>query len=647
MKNTQWTSSQLKQSFLDFWKSKGHTIIRNASLLPENDPSALFTSAGMHPLVSYLMGTPHESGNTKLANIQRCLRTGDIEEVGVTRRHLTFFEMAGNWSLNDYFKKEAINWSFEYLTSKEWLGLDPTRLYATVFRGDDDASKDKDSIQIWKDVFSTVGINANVVDLPEDSDTIEHISCYSKKENWWGPVSKTGPCGPDTEIFYDTGAQHDPAFGKYCHPNCDCGRFIEIWNNVFMEFFKNDGGQYEKAPLKNVDTGLGIERVILILQYKDNDGNVDKRLTIFSTDLFESLSKILVNYYFDNTLTQPLDIYLSEKNIPESDQIAIKVIIEHTRAAAMVLSEHIEPSNKDRGYVLRRLLRRAMRNMMKLADTYAPTKKQKLDELLATLLEDIIAQYGNEYPELTKEKEAILSLAHTEFKKFEQALQRGSTLFMNTIPEKLNGELAFDLYQSYGFPFELTQEMAAERGITISTVDFEKAKQLHQEVSRKGMEKKFAGGLGDQSPQSVMYHTLTHLLHKSLRDIFGQDIHQQGSNITPERLRFDINIKERLTDEQIKEVENRINGWIAEKLPVTRDEVSAEEADRRGALAFFSEKYGSTVTVYTIGSPDSPVSIERCMGPHVTNTGDIQGTFKITKQEKIGANLLRIKGQLV
>jgi len=638
------TSKEIKDAFLAFWKGKDHVIIKNSSLLPENDPSALFTSAGMHPLVPYLTGTPHESGKTRLANIQRSLRTGDIEEVGKTRRHCTFFEMAGNWSLNDYFKKDAIYWSFEFLTSPKWLHLDPKKIYVTVFKGDADATKDEESIQTWKQVFDTVRITAVVTEDPENTNQITYISCYPKSKNWWGPVSSTGPCGPDTEIFYDTGKEHDIAFGKYCHPNCDCGKFIEIWNNVFMEFTKTSEGKYEKAEMQNVDTGLGIERVALLMQYMQKDGNLEPELTIFSTDLFFESAKIVARDLLDRKIVQPLDIEIQNWKLSKTQEVSFKVIIEHIRAAVFVLNEKIEPTNKDRGYVLRRLLRRSIYNIMRLGQT---NDSKKIITTIEKLIESICSQYSHQYPELLTTMKFIKTMAVQETEKFLNTLKTGNDLLLNTKDENITEDFAFTLYQSYGFPFELTQELAAERNIVLKQEIFEIAKQKHQEISRQGMEKKFAGGLGDQSPISVMYHTITHLLHTSLRKILGFDAHQQGSNITPERLRFDINSSRKLTDDEVATIEKEVNEWISQELPVKREEMTAIEADKKQALAFFSEKYGSHVTVYTIGDYESPVSRERCMGPHVTNTSKIKGTFKITKQEKIGANLLRLKGQLL
>lgn len=638
------TSTQIKETFLAFWKGKDHVIIKNSSLLPENDPSALFTSAGMHPLVPYLTGTPHESGKKRLANIQRSLRTGDIEEVGKTRRHCTFFEMAGNWSLNDYFKKDAITWSFEFLTSQDWLGLNPKKLYVTVFKGDSDAPKDEESIQTWKEVFSTVGIGATVTDDPENSSEITYISCYPKSKNWWGPVSATGPCGPDTEIFYDTGKEHDSSFGKYCHPNCDCGKFIEIWNNVFMEFTKTSEGKYEKAKMQNVDTGLGIERVALLMQYMQDNGNLLPELTIFSTDLFLESAKIVAKNILNKEINQPLDIEIRNWKLTKTQEVSFKVIIEHIRAAVFVLNEKVEPSNKDRGYVLRRLLRRSIYNIMRLAQT---KDSQIITSTMSELIDSICIQYSAQYPDLITNKDFIKEMALQETTKFLNTLKTGNDLLLNTKDQDVTEDFAFTLYQSYGFPFELTQELAAERNITLSQEVFENAKQKHQMISRQGMEKKFAGGLGDQSPVSIMYHTVTHLLHASLRKLLGSDVHQQGSNITPERLRFDINLNRKLSEDEITLIEKEVNTWISQELSVTREEMTAVEADKKNALAFFSEKYGSQVTVYTIGSYETPISRERCMGPHVSNTSEIKGTFKITKQEKIGANLLRLKAQLI
>lgn len=647
MNTSIFSGSTIRKKYLDFFAAKAHTIIDNARLIPENDPSALFISAGMHPLVPYLMGQAHPSGTTRLANIQKCLRTGDIDEVGKTRRHLTFFEMAGNWSLGDYFKKESITWSFELLTEPQWYDIDPQRLYVTVFKGDADAEKDTTSIDTWTAVFAQKGITAQVAEDPENSPVIERISCYSKKSNWWGPVSKTGPCGPDSEIFYDTGKPHNPEFGPYCHPNCDCGRFIEIWNNVFMEFIKQEDGNYLQAPKQNVDTGLGVERVALILQFRKEDGSVPGDLTIFSTDLFTPMSTLLIKHLFTEDLSEPFDTFITTTLTNSEHRALAKVVIEHIRAATFLSAEGLEPANKDQGYVLRRLIRRAIRSLNLLTKKYNPERNNVIQPLLVAMAQAVIDHYTHDYPHLKEKEGFIKESLNKEITKFLKALEQGTVIFDKTPKSELSAKLAFDLYQSYGFPFELTQEMAAEQGVTITEQQYNEEKAKHQEISKQGLEKRFAGGLGDTSAESVQFHTLTHLLHVQLRSIFGEEAHQQGSNITAERLRFDINAPRKLTTEEIEKIEQTINGWIAEKLPVEKQVVTPKEADTLGAFAFFKEKYGDTVNVYLIGNKGNYISIERCGGPHVNNLGEITKQFKISKQEKIGTGILRIKGVLV
>jgi len=643
MKRKRLNSHDIKKLYIDFFKSKGHTQIDNSPLIPQNDPSALFTTAGMHPLVPYLMGEPHPSGSKRLVNIQKALRTTDIDEVGRTRRHLTLFEMAGNWSLNDYFKKESLNWSFEFLTDPKWLGLDANRLYITVFGGKDDIPVDEESIEIWSEIFKKHDIEPTVARNPGQDNEPQKISTYPV--TWWGPVAATGPCGPSSEIFYDTGKKHDTSFGPHCHPECECGRFIEVWNNVLMEFVKTDEGKLEQAQLKNIDTGLGVIRVALITGLMNNDGSVDGELTVYSTDVFRIQAAILWEFLFNEKLDKHLDIAILEKELPNNHAVAIKVVLEHMRSTAFISAEGLEPSNKDQGYILRRLLRRMTRSIMLLIDAYAPNKINEIEDLLENLALSVIEQYAKEYPHIQKHKSLIIGNLLTEIKKFKKSLKQGTAIFNKTATRELTAKLAFDLYQSNGFPFELTQEMAKERGVNISKEDFDKEFQKHKDTSKQSGAKHFKGGLGDTSKESLQYHTTTHLLHAALRKILGNTIQQKGSNITTERLRFDINLNRKLTDEEIKDVEEYVNNWIEQKLPVTRKEVTPAEADKMGALAFFKDKYGDLVSVYTIGEGENIASMERCGGPHVSNTGEL-GTFKITKQKKIGANSLRIKAKL-
>ncbi|MBN1941331.1 MAG: alanine--tRNA ligase [Candidatus Diapherotrites archaeon] len=581
------TGKKLVEKYLKFFKEKGHAIIPSASLIPENDPTVLFTTAGMHPLVPYLMGQPHPSGK-RLVDVQKCVRTGDIDEVG-DASHLTFFFMLGNWSLGDYFKKEAIEWSFEFLTSKKWLGLDPKRISVTCFAGDNDAPKDEVSAEVWK----SVGI-------PE-----ERIYFYGKEDNWWGPAGETGPCGPDTEMFYDTGKEK---CSEDCKPGCYCGKYFEIWNDVFMQYNKTAGGDFEKLAQQNVDTGMGVERTITMLQGKE---------TVFETEMFKPAMDELWR--------------LANRPIEKSKRI----ICDHLRAAVFILAEGIVPSNVERGYILRRLIRRSVRHgkLMQIQGNFC----SKLGEVF-------IKTYGDEWHELKKNKKTILGELEKEEQKFATVLSQGIKKFEQIYSKntKITAQDAFLLFQSYGFPLEMTLEIAKEKGIEINKKAFEKEFAKHQFVSRKGSEKKFKSGLADNSEQTTKFHTATHLLHAALRDVLGDHVQQKGSNITPERLRFDFSHPERLTPVQIKRVEDLVNMAISMRIPVIREEMSLDEARKEGALAFFDSKYvPEKVSVYTIEG----MSKEVCAGPHVKNTGDL-GKFKIVKEEAVSAGVRRIKAVL-
>jgi alanyl-tRNA synthetase len=580
-------SDELKRLYIDFFKQKNHKAIPNASLIPENDPTVLFTTAGMHPLVPFLLGQPHPLGK-RLVNVQKCLRTDDIDEVG-DAFHLSFFEMLGNWSLGDYFKKEAITWSLEFLTSKDWLGIDKDRLYVTVFKGDDDAPKDEESAKIWQELG-----------IPK-----ERIFYLSKKDNWWGPAGNTGPCGPDTEMFYDTGKG---SCGISCTPGCSCGKYNEIWNDVFMQYNKTADGRYEPIKQKNVDTGMGIERTIAVLQGKDN---------VYETEMFVPLVEKI------------------RELAKEENERSVRIIADHSRAAAFILAERIVPKNVEHGYVLRRLIRRSIRHGKLLGIE---------DDFLGELLKIVIEMYSKDYPHLKENEDFIISELEKEEKKFKKTLAKGLRKFEQISKNKSNidGESAFLLFQSYGFPIEMTVEIGKEKGIEVDVHGFEEEFKKHQEVSRVGAEKKFSSGLADTSEQTVKLHTATHLLNEALRRVLNKkDIFQRGSNITPERLRFDFNFDRKLTDKELKDVENLVNEQIRKAIPVERIETTLEEARKMGAQGVFEEKYGEKIFVYSIGD----FSKEICSGPHVKSTKEL-GKFKIVKEKGIASGVRRIRAIL-
>ncbi len=600
------TSPQIRETFLRFFHERGHAVLPSASLVPENDPTVLFTTAGMHPLVPYLLGEPHPGGQ-RLASVQKCVRTQDIDEVG-DNRHDTFFEMLGNWSLGDYFKKEAIAWSFELLTGKEWFGIDPARLFVTVFEGDEDAPKDEESIRLWQARFKKAGIKARLG---------ERIVAYPKSKNWWGPAGKTGPCGPDTEMFIDLGTPHDPAFGATCHPNCDCGRFLEVWNDVFMEYRKTEDGRFEPLPQRNVDTGMGLERLALVLQGKQ---------TVFETDLFS-----------------PLMDWIG-REATRRDPRAERIVADHVRTACFLLSDGVVPTNLDRGYVLRRLVRRAVRYGRTLG--FGPNR-------LAGLLETVVREYGDAYPNLRETRDRILAEFRKEEEKFERTVERGLKEFERLAEESSATEMiaakdAFDLFQSYGFPLEMTVELAKERGRGVDERGFQDAFRDHQEKSRQAAGA-FKGGLADSSAETTRLHTATHLLHRALKNVLGEHVAQKGSNITSERLRFDFSHPEKMTPDEIKRVEDMVNKAIADDLPMRYEEMTVEEAKDIGAIGYFEDKYarigaaGGKVKVYMAGDDAKGYfSKEICGGPHVTRTGEL-GSFAIRKEEAVAAGIRRIK----
>ena len=579
---------EIRNKYLNFFKEHGHAVIPSASLIPENDPSVLFTTAGMQPLVPYLLGEKHPSG-TRLTDYQKCLRTNDIEEVG-DNRHLTYFEMLGNWSLGDYFKEESIQMSFDFLTKE--LQIPVEKLSVTVFAGDDDCPRDEVAAECWK--------KAGILD--------GHIYFYGKDDNWW-IAGEEGPCGPDTEMFYDTGK---PACGPDCQPSCDCGKYVEIWNNVFMEYFKSKDGKYSKLAQRNVDTGLGLERMTMLLQGKE---------TPFDTELFK-----------------PVMDKLSE--LQKVDNIeSRRIIAEHLRSSMMVISDGGRPSNVDRGYILRRLIRRMVRHMNKL--------QINLDEI-STLIDINVKNLKEMYPDLAKNQELIKNVIIEEKNKFVKTLAHGEKEFekeMNKAKEqgktKIDGKVVFKLYDTYGFPPEVTSELAQENNMTVDMKEFDELFKAHQEKSRMGSEQKFKGGLAEQNDTTIAYHTATHLLNAALKVVLGPETHQRGSNITIDRMRFDFNCDHKMTDEEKKQTEDLVNKWIQDAIPVTVEEMKKEDAVKSGAECMFIEKYPDVVTVYTIGD----VSKELCGGPHVKNTSEL-GKFKIKKEEASSAGVRRIKAIL-
>ena len=579
---------EIRNKYLNFFKNHGHKVIPSAPLIPENDPSVLFTTAGMQPLVPYLLGEKHPEG-TRLTDYQKCLRTNDIDEVG-DNRHLTYFEMLGNWSLGDYFKEESVAMSFEFLTKE--LGIPVEKLSVTCFAGDEDAPRDTVTAECWKKAG-----------IPED-----RIYYYGKDDNWW-IAGEEGPCGPDTEMFYDTGKE---PCGPDCQPSCDCGKYVEIWNNVFMEYYKSKDGTYTKLKQHNVDTGLGLERMTMLLQGKQ---------TPFDTELFAPVMDKL-------------------KELAKVDSIeSRRIVAEHLRASMMIISDGGRPSNIDRGYVLRKLIRRMSRHLNKL--------QIDLNELgsLIDLDIDILKEM---YPELEKNRETIKQVIIEEKNKFIKTLSHGEREFekyINKAKEEnktvIDGQTIFKLYETYGFPPEITADLAREEGFTIDNSEFDKLFKEHQEKSRLGSEQKFKGGLAEQNEKTIAYHTATHLLHKALQIVLGEHAKQKGSNITTERLRFDFSHPEKMTKEQLQEVEDIVNEQIKRDLPVTCEEMTLEEAKAAGATGLFENKYGEKVKVYTIGD----FSKEICGGPHVSHTGEL-GHFKIKKEESSSAGVRRIKAIL-
>ena len=649
------TSAELREKFLAFMESKGHHRIDSASVIPENDPTVLFTTAGMHPLVPYLMGTPHPAG-TRLTDVQKCIRTGDIEDVG-DPSHLTFFEMLGNWSLGDYFKKEMIPWSWEFLTSPEYLGLPKDRLAFTVFEGDADCPRDMESYDLWR----SCGVKE------------ENLFFLPKENNWWGPAGLTGPCGSDTEMFIIT--DREPC-GPDCSPACSCGRYLEIWNDVFMQYNKTADGTFEPLAKKNVDTGMGLERTVCVLNGKKS---------VYEIDAFARI------------LNRIAELSGKAYDSEESVTRAFRIIADHMRTSTFILGDDrgVSPSNTDQGYILRRLIRRAVRYGMQLGMPEGFTVE---------IAKVIIDQYQDVYPELARNSAFVLEQLKLEEGRFARTLKQGEKEFekvysnvcqtrsllesilaaddgvalaremadtkkLRPSPDlmpiieaaragdaaalkqavqtrmeglsTLDGRSAFKLYDTYGFPIEMTRELAAEKGLSIDEADFAERFKKHQELSHQGADQKFKGGLADHSEQTARLHTATHLLHAALRKVLGDEVAQKGSNITAERLRFDFSFGRKMTPEELQEVERLVNVAIDAKVPVVCEEMTVPEAKAKGAIGLFESKYGERVRTYKMGD----FSFEICGGPHAENTGDL-GSFKIQKEESSSAGVRRIKATI-
>jgi alanyl-tRNA synthetase len=599
-------ANELRSKYIEFFKSKHHTQIQGKSLLPDNDPTVLFTTAGMHPLVPYLLGQEHPGG-TRLVDYQKCIRTGDIDSVG-DPSHLTFFEMLGNWSLGDYFKEEAIQMSFEFLTSPEWLGIPVEKLGVTVFEGDETVPRDEESAALWR----SLGI-------PKD-----RIRYRPRSDNWWGPAGSTGPCGPDSEMFYDFGKE---PCGPDCGPGCPCGKWLEIWNDVFMQYNKGADGAYEPLARTCVDTGMGIERTVTVL---------NGETSVYDTEIFAPAIKALGE--------ESGYVYGSDGELDKS----VRIIVDHTRAAAFILGDPkaVSPSNVGAGYVLRRLIRRAVRHGRKLVTTV--TNSENSGVPLSPIAAAIIDQFSASYPELNENRAFIIAELKREEEKFSETLHKGEKEFEKLLPgllknphKVMSGRLAFKLYDTFGFPIELTAELAAEAGLSVNRDEFDEAFKKHQELSRASGEQVFKGGLIDSGEIATRYHSATHLLQKALRTVLGDHIAQKGSNITAERMRFDFSHDKPMTPEEILRVETIVNEQIRRDLPVTMAVMSLDEARASGAIALFGEKYESQVKVYTMGD----FSKEVCGGPHVEHTG-ILGTFRIQKEQSSSAGVRRIRAVL-
>ena len=587
------TSREVRNFYLDFFKSHEHAIIPSASIVPENDPTVLFTTAGMHPLVPYLLGEKHPAGN-RLCDVQKCIRTSDIDDVG-DASHLTFFEMLGNWSLGNYFKDEAIKMSYEFLTSPDYLNIPKEKLYFTCFAGDETAPRDEESYNIWR----SLGVSE------------DHLFYLSKEHNFWILGSGIGPCGPDTEMFYDTGK---PKCSEKCDPSCDCGKYLEIWNDVFMEYYRDEEGNLTKLKQQNVDTGMGLERIITVLNGYES---------VYDTDIFQNLKEKLEQ--------------LSNKKY-EDNKKSFRIIMDHVRTSTFILGDDhgITPSNIGAGYVLRRLIRRAIRHLRKL---------DLMENSLMDLARVVISDYKDIYTELEKNRDFIITELEKEGIKFGKTIKDGEKLFYKVIKhldgDTISGEDAFKLFDTFGFPLEMTQELARENDLKVDIKGFAEKFKEHQEKSRTIDAGSFKGGLADSSYESTKYHTLAHLMLAALQQMYGKNIIQKGCNITSERIRFDFNLDHKMTDDEKLTLTNIVNEKIQEGIPVTMEEIPYEEAKAKGAHGTFEDKYGSIVKVYSIGD----FSKEICGGPHVKNTNEL-GTFKIVKEESSSAGVRRIKAVL-
>jgi alanyl-tRNA synthetase len=593
------TGNELRAKYIEFFTSRKHQEIQGKSLIPENDPTVLFTTAGMHPLVPFILGETHPAGK-RLVDYQKCIRTGDIDAVG-DPHHLTFFEMLGNWSLGDYFKDEAIRMSFEFLTSPKWLGISLDKLSVTVFAGDDEVERDETSAAVWRELG-----------MPE-----ERIYFLPRSDNWWGPAGLTGPCGPDSEMFIDTGRD---VCGPDCIPGCSCGKYFEIWNDVFMQYNKQEDGSFKVMERQCVDTGMGIERTSAILQGKQS---------VYETETFIPLIQIV----------EKLSGHSYGSN--EEKDISVRIITDHVKTSTMILGDErgVVPSNLGQGYILRRLIRRALRHGRKLGIE---------GQFLGQISKIVIDLYKDIYSTLDEKSEFIIKELEDEEERFLRTLQKGEHEFEKLLPNLMKsskriipGRLAFKLYDTYGFPIEITEELAAEHGFEVDREGFEKAFKKHQELSKQGAEKSFKGGLADQSELTTALHTATHLLHTALRTVLGEHVQQKGSNITTDRLRFDFSHSDKMTEEQVREVESIVNEQIQKKLPISMEIMALDKAQADGAIAFFADKYEQQVKVYSIGD----FSKEVCGGPHVENT-EALGKFRIVKEQSSSAGVRRIRAVL-
>lgn len=591
------SANKLRKAWTEFFSARGHAVIPSASLIPENDPTVLFTTAGMHPLVPYLLGEKHPAG-VRLCDVQKCVRTGDIDEVG-DASHCTFFEMLGNWSLGDYFKQDMIRWSWEFLTGEEYLGIPPEKLSVSVFAGDGDCPRDEESAKLWEQCG-----------IPR-----ERIFFLPKKNNWWGPAGVTGPCGPDTEMFIDMGK---PACSPDCSPACDCGKYLEIWNDVFMQYNKTADGRFEPLKQRNVDTGMGLERTLAILEGVP---------TVYETDVFRPIVGAIealagIKYGVDEQSTR-----------------AIRIVADHIRTSVFILGDErgVVPSNVDQGYILRRLIRRAIRFAKQLGLVTGD---------LGRVGTAVIEVYAEAYPELKAGAERIVEELNREEERFEKTLLNGMREFEKLcgylVGDTVSGKAAFKLYDTYGFPIEMTVELAKEKGLKVNVADFDRAYAEHQQKSHAGAEQKFKGGLADHTEATARLHTATHLLHRALKTVLNdENVNQKGSNITEERLRFDFTFGRPMTPEEVVETERLVNEAIAADVPVVCEEMTVEAAKASGAVGLFSAKYGDKVKVYSMGK----FSKEICGGPHASRTGEL-GRFRIVKEQSSSAGVRRIKAVL-